>query len=629
VKTNAGIMATEVAHVTARSDASKEPSLWSLLFIFWGATAAAIAAVSALNPDFFVRDDPDSFMRLVEVRDLLAGQGWLDLMQYRVDPPDGVLMHWSRVIDAPIAGLILFGDLFGAGERFAQTAWPLLLLFALMAGIMFSATALAGHRAAVPALILIVVSLEPLILYLPNNIDHHNAQIALLALMLATALRIDKRPWLGAALGSGLALMLAIGLETLPYVAVLGVAVALAWGLKALSGRSAAFFGLAFGSAPAVLYLLTGSPEAPLACDSLSWAFALPAAVAGFGLASLALFFRDRSGATLRIVGLGVLGGVTLATILSIAPQCLSGPYGQISPELKAAFLAAVTEAQPIWDYAGRQPAAAIALLGPPMAAIALALLKVWAGPRQSRVTWALPLALLGVALALGLYQVRTLPYAFVASITVLAAWVAELAARHNVTSLRPSSAMVPVLAGFLVACPFTYYGIGGVAVDTLSFVTDGRVAPPETPTAPRDEAEGLTAAQTQCIDAGSAALLASVPDGLVLSPVLYGSAVLYLSAHSVVAAPYHRAGAAILDAIKAMQGAPAEAHAIIERRKVDYVAICATSREAAVGTKRAPDGLLATLLSGLTPAWLSSVPQREETALRLWRVTGLRGRQP
>ena len=41
-------------------------------------------------------------MRLVEVRDLIAGQGWFDLTQHRLDPP-GVSMHWSRVIDAPLA----------------------------------------------------------------------------------------------------------------------------------------------------------------------------------------------------------------------------------------------------------------------------------------------------------------------------------------------------------------------------------------------------------------------------------------------------------------------------------------------------------------------------------------------
>ena len=48
----------------------------------------------------------DDAMRLVEVRDLINGQGWFDLRQYRLNPP-GVLMHWSRVIDFPLTMSIL------------------------------------------------------------------------------------------------------------------------------------------------------------------------------------------------------------------------------------------------------------------------------------------------------------------------------------------------------------------------------------------------------------------------------------------------------------------------------------------------------------------------------------------
>ncbi len=33
--------------------------------------------------------DPDDAMRLVEVRDLVNGQGWFDLVQHRFGPPPG------------------------------------------------------------------------------------------------------------------------------------------------------------------------------------------------------------------------------------------------------------------------------------------------------------------------------------------------------------------------------------------------------------------------------------------------------------------------------------------------------------------------------------------------------------
>ncbi len=60
----------------------------------------------------YVGPDNDDAMRLVEVRDLLNGQGWFDLMQYRLGPAPGTLMHWSRFVDLPIAALISFFGLF-------------------------------------------------------------------------------------------------------------------------------------------------------------------------------------------------------------------------------------------------------------------------------------------------------------------------------------------------------------------------------------------------------------------------------------------------------------------------------------------------------------------------------------
>lgn len=623
VKTSA-----ETAAPAIPGSAAKEPPLWAVILMFWGAFAAAVAISAVLNPDMFVRKDPDSLMRLVQVRDLLAGQGWFDLMQYRIDPPYGTLMHWSRVIDAPIAALILLGSLFGVGETFALIAWPLILLLGLMAGVTLAATALAGRRAALPALILSLVYFDPLLFFLPNDIDHHNVQYALTALMLAAALRLAERPALGAVLGGGCALMLAIGLEMLPYVAVFGAAVAVLWALRLIGVRAAALFGVTFAAAPAALYLATGSPEAPLACDSLSWAFAVPAAVAGLGLAGLALAVPDRTGAVMRVGVLVGPGAAAFAALVVIAPQCLSGPYGMLSPELKQVWLDTVTEAQPFLAFAALRPVAAITALGPAVVAFAVALCQVWRGAHRRRTLWALPLTLLGMAIALGFYQVRTLPYANVAAIAVLGAWLAELAARHGMTSLW-SRAAIPVLAGFLVACPLVHLALGSAAVGALAAASDGRIAPPEKQAAPTELTAGLSTAERECLDPASAALLASVPEGQVLAPVFYGPAVLALSPHRVVAGPYHRAGDAILDTVRATSRPLAEARAIIDARDVNYVAICSTSREAAIAAETAPDTLVGALLSGARPAWLEPLPAVDGTTLRLWRVTGLRGTQP
>src|SRR6476469_10467086 len=55
--------------------------------------------------------DTDDNMRMMQVRALLSGQGWYDLAQHRMA---GSNIHWSRLVDLPIAGLkLLFTPIFG------------------------------------------------------------------------------------------------------------------------------------------------------------------------------------------------------------------------------------------------------------------------------------------------------------------------------------------------------------------------------------------------------------------------------------------------------------------------------------------------------------------------------------
>src|SRR4051812_48296407 len=67
----------------------------------------AVSACSGFRELTNAGGDNDSLLRLVEVRDMLAGQGWFDLHQYRMGLEGGFVMHWSRLVDAPIAAIIL------------------------------------------------------------------------------------------------------------------------------------------------------------------------------------------------------------------------------------------------------------------------------------------------------------------------------------------------------------------------------------------------------------------------------------------------------------------------------------------------------------------------------------------
>jgi hypothetical protein len=79
--------------------------------------------------------DTDDNMRFAEVRAWLAGKGWYDLRQHKIDPPNGISIHWSRIVDLPIAGLILLLQPFLGGELAARWACAIAPLLAMGAGL--------------------------------------------------------------------------------------------------------------------------------------------------------------------------------------------------------------------------------------------------------------------------------------------------------------------------------------------------------------------------------------------------------------------------------------------------------------------------------------------------------------
>ena len=109
-----------------------------LTFLIWIAIAVAMVVSRWPAIHWLVLGDTDDNIRYVQVKDWLAGQGWYDLRQYRLDPPGGANIHWSRLVDIPIAGLILFFRAFvdqGLADRLACGIAPLLPLLLLGWGV--------------------------------------------------------------------------------------------------------------------------------------------------------------------------------------------------------------------------------------------------------------------------------------------------------------------------------------------------------------------------------------------------------------------------------------------------------------------------------------------------------------
>src|SRR6478672_3388729 len=99
---------------------------------------------------WFGLGDTDDNMRIMQVRGLLHGQGWYDLRQHHLNPPIGASIHWSRLVDLPIAGLILSLRPFlgGAGaERWAVAIAPMLPYLLLLFSIALTTRRLIDRRA--------------------------------------------------------------------------------------------------------------------------------------------------------------------------------------------------------------------------------------------------------------------------------------------------------------------------------------------------------------------------------------------------------------------------------------------------------------------------------------------------
>jgi len=95
--------------------------------------------------------DPDDYMRLDEVVRWLSGQNWYDLSVPRMSPGGGTVVHWSRLIDMPIALIALpLISHFGMTQAvmLAADIVPFLWFAVFLTTIFFLAKPLVGHERA-------------------------------------------------------------------------------------------------------------------------------------------------------------------------------------------------------------------------------------------------------------------------------------------------------------------------------------------------------------------------------------------------------------------------------------------------------------------------------------------------
>ena len=580
-----------------------------LLTLIWLAAVAAYLATSLIRGGDMSTDD---VMRLVTVRDFLAGQDWFDLIQYRLNPPEGVPMHWSRLIDLPLATLIRVGETVLSpplAERVATIVWPAALLLLFLLGITRLARELSGEAAARLALIFAALTAPVLQHFRPGAIDHHNAQLVLLIWSVALAARTPAPPRELALAGALSALSLAIGVDMAPAIAALAAAVALRWVAQGDTARRAtAAFALAFTAAMLALLAATVPPPhyAVAACDSLSIVHVTAAVIAGGGLALLTAL-RRLSTARRRLVAAGALGAIVAATLAATFPACLGDPYAHLDARLATLWLANVSEARSFTAMLRDLPQEVLAYYGLLAIGIGLGLQRCLREPGDARWSWIVAVAVLAALMAFALWQVRS---AAAANAVAVALVPAALVRCWPATSSGPRLLGLgrTALVAALVINPAALIVIGSVGARGSEALAG----------APRSSI--ISDGPGTCREAAEYARLAHLPKGLVLGFIDAGPFLLMETPHSVLAAPYHRnlaGNAAMLDIF--LRPA-AEASARLSALGADYVAFCPGAPERHNYAAAAPDGLVAVLARGEVPDFLERLPI-DGTSLAVYRT--------
>jgi hypothetical protein len=581
----------------------------NLLALVWLVSAVLLCAMNA-KLQGWQPADPDDYMRLVQVRDLLEGQAWYDVRQYRIGPPAGADMHWSRLVDLPILAVrLLFGIVLAPAqaETAAMVTVPLLYLLAgqaMLASIVrrlgLPLTAALGAAALVPLFPLLATN------FAPFRIDHHTPQLlaALGCASMLLAAPSRKAAVVGGAIAAG---WLAISLEGLPLVGVL----AALYGVRYLTSgdRSLAPFLAALVAGALVLSLLTRpwSEIAGGACDIVQLGHLAAFGAAAVLAAALPLLPSQRLWQG-RLAGLCLLPLICVPILLAALGPCAADPFGGLDPTVRRWWFEFVLEGMPIW----RQP-------------ISMAAMLVWTP----------------MLVVLGWLEARRTADAGSLQRWTMLALFALAASFYSLFVMRAALAAQIVGLPFAALLIWRYLprarAIASTAPRLLATVGCLLLATPTGPSALAKPFDRLAAPDPRLVEAGQLAdrrkcdygRLVQIPAALIFAPLDRGPEIIARTHHSVVMAGYHRNAVKMREVIEAFGGDPRAAETRVRASGAAYLLFCGSSIDMAMYRTRRPDNLVNLLAAGRTPAWLEPVKGYENGPLKLYRVRATEPTQP
>jgi hypothetical protein len=566
-------------------------------------TVAARAAYFTVEPlAWAAAADNDDIMRLLSVRGWMDGQGWFDMRQYRMMPPEGLDLHWSRYIDAAIAGLISAFALFlppAQAENMALVAWPTLLLGALVVLTGEATRRVLGTSAAILA-ILSLLLWPPVGLgnFAPYRIDHHNVQILMISVMVFSLI-VPGRPFvLGLWGGIAGAVSFAVGMEMLLVIGLVGLLLALRTIVRT-EGSADQILGFSFALFAGSLILFAGQTSPAMwgvpRCDQLSPPYLALTAMAALVSIALARVVAPVDSARSRAVLFLAVSAAAAAALYPLLAPCLEGPYASLPPEVQALVYERINEAQGLFTAirAGSDAPARLfapAFIGTAIASVAFALRlrrKQASEIEKRAIGTLLVFAALGIAGSLS--QLRML---------LLAAPAIPVLTGYGLVMMLGTGARRGLAgAGRSVAVILAMFATIFLPLFDLAAREAGAANTPE------DELVG-------CRSPEAVRSLSAAPRGVILAPTDFGAPIILLTPHDVVAGPYHRSPDAFLNGFVPFDGDEAMLRAAIEETGADYLLLC---RDLAYGKGSSMANELA---KGVQVGWLLPIEVHPELVL-------------
>ncbi len=327
-----------------------------------------LSAVYNPNSQFnhWTMPDTDDYTRFVQVFNWLDGQSWFDMRIPQLYPQHVISMHWARLVDVPLAGLIIVLEWISQFFKWqaprsgiamlAAFIMPCIILFCFLKLIRAIARPMLGRGFAGLVCFIVPLSMQLVFQFLPMRVDHHayilmGAGISFYALQ---CMVLGIKPWRMSIL-AGVAIGIAMwnGAEILPMLLGFGFCLTL---LMILSRRPAFIDGVIFGASLLITtFLVLLVAKAPIdrwatEYDSFSFFHVM---IAFYTLAFFsALFVCARiTKHTAILLAFALFASlVDLNAFLTQFPDFIAGPYAKVNPLLNQVFFPNIREAIPFFD---------------------------------------------------------------------------------------------------------------------------------------------------------------------------------------------------------------------------------------------------------------------------------------